>query len=143
MRRAASYTLAFFVLASAAIGCDPAGLEPEPMAEIEEDIETAEEMIVGLWNKEFDGEEIDWLFKEGGSYLAGQARPVYVISGRWSIEGDTLHIHDNACFDAFATYRVEILPEMRNRLSVTPLLDECVGRKQATAGVWERFIYGE
>ncbi len=143
MRRAASYTLTVLVLLVASVRCDSTALEPDPMAEIEEVQETLEEMIVGLWTKDFDDEEIDWLFKEGGSYLAGQARPVYVISGRWSIEGDTLHIHDNACFDAFATYRVEIVPEMRNRLSVTPLLDECVGRKQATAGVWERFIYGE
>ena len=60
--------------------------------------------------------------------------------GRWELEGDTLHINDSACFDAFATYRIGI---NENAMSVELLLDECEGRGAVLPGGWSRFIYGQ
>ncbi len=144
MLRPASCTLALFVLVSAVTACDSTDPEPDSMADIEQDdVETIEEMIVGLWFKDADGDEFDWLFKEGGSYLAGPPTSVFPISGRWSLDGDTLAIRDNACFDAVARYHVAISPTTRNDLVTTPIFDDCSGRSELLGGVWRRFIYAE
>ena len=134
--------LIFAVLASAlAVGaCDSAEAVEEPPELVEEEeVVTLREQLVGLWQKE-DVDDLEWLFKEGGSYLSGDINPINPIVGLWELEGDTLHIHDTACFDAFARYKISIDV---NALTVGLILDECQSRGDVLPGVWKRFIYGQ
>ncbi len=120
--------------------CDSTEPVDEPILAVEEETPLPlEELLVGLWEKD-DVDDLEWLFKEGGSYLAGDLNPINPIVGRWELEGDTLHINDSACFDAFARYRILI---DANTMSVELLLDECDGRGAVFPGEWSRFIYGQ
>lgn len=122
------------------MSCDSTEPVDEPILAVEEKmLIPLEELLVGLWQKD-DVEGLEWLFKEGGSYLAGDLNPINPIVGNWELEGDTLHINDSACFDAFATYRIGI---DENAMSVELLLDECEGRGAVLPGGWSRFIYGQ
>ncbi len=130
--------LCFAFVATLGTACDSAAPEDIVVAKTEDP--PLSEQIVGLWQRDTGPAVIDWLFKTGGIYHAGQPRPFYPVVGRWEIRGDTLHIEDDSCFDARGRYLIEMDDDA---FTAAPIFDDCELREGIIVGDWDRFVYGE
>jgi hypothetical protein len=79
------------------------------------------------------------LFKAGGVFQAGEARPFFPVVGTWSLKGDTLELFDARCVDR-GFYRIEV-EELDLTASIVD--DTCSGRGETLVGTWRRFVYGQ